>query len=142
MTEVTIARTIAKIAHHGMVDKAGKPYFGHAARVANSPILKTYGEIAAGFLHDVLEDTHVTAEDLKALGISDFTIKLVKILTRGKGEKYFDYIDRIAADERATRVKLADIEDNLDETRSPDGIKPSLRDRYLKARIILTTENT
>jgi (p)ppGpp synthase/HD superfamily hydrolase len=132
----TMARTVAKVAHAGHVDKIGKPYFGHVERVANSEGLMYYFEIAAAYLHDVLEDTAVTVEDLRDLGFNDLVIKTVVTLTHLEDETYFEYIDRVSKDPHATRIKLADLEDNLDESRWPD-MPESMKARYLKAKSIL-----
>ena len=137
MSDIDKARTTAWMAHYGATDKGGEPYYGHAMRVAYSPRLKTDAERAAGYLHDVLEDTHVTANHLRDLGISELVVTLVKILTRGEDEPYFDYIARVGSDARTTRIKLADIDDNLDESRWPGGLPASLKARYLKAKSYL-----
>jgi (p)ppGpp synthase/HD superfamily hydrolase len=135
---IDTARTIAKIAHASMVDKVGKPYFGHAHRVATNPRLTSGYETCAGYLHDVLEDTTVTAEDLRNLGVDSYAISLVETLTHLEDETYFDYIDRVSKSAAATRIKLADLEDNLDESRWPD-MPDSMKARYLKAKSILET---
>jgi (p)ppGpp synthase/HD superfamily hydrolase len=77
----------------------------------------TVDEIAAAYLHDVLEDTPTTAADLLA----------AEALTRREGESYADFIDRVATDPSAARIKRADIGDNL------DGTTDSLRRRYTRA---------
>jgi (p)ppGpp synthase/HD superfamily hydrolase len=136
MTHITRAKAIARIAHHGVVDKAGKPYFGHAERVARGPYTYLLIDVSVGYLHDVLEDTHITARDLEDLGVGGGIINIVEILTRGRGEDYFDYIARIAKNPVATRVKLNDLTDNLDESRWPD-MPDSMKARYLKAKSIL-----
>ena len=130
------ARAVARIAHAGQVDKVGKPYFGHAERVANGPYTVLYMDMFVGYLHDVLEDSHITAADLLDLGFHESIVDTVKIMTRSDGESYFDYIARIKKSDVATRVKLNDLTDNLDEGRWPD-MPDSMKARYLKAKSIL-----
>ena len=64
-------------------------------------------------LHDVLEDTSVTAAQLRAAGFSEEVIAAIECLTRGEGESYEDFIQRTKGSPLARRVKLADIEDNM-----------------------------
>lgn len=117
------ARAIAIDAHTGQCDKAGRPYIGHPSRVAhrlNDPDAK-----AAGWLHDVLEDTRdleparqITADDLAAAGIPAHVIAAVEALTHTHGEPRDVYHARIvAAGPLAVRVKHADIDDNTDPER-------------------------
>jgi (p)ppGpp synthase/HD superfamily hydrolase len=72
-------------------------------------------------LHDSLEDTSVTLADLQAAGYSDEICEAVDCLTRRPGEPYDSMIARVAANPLARRVKLADLEDNMDPTRQIDG---------------------
>ena len=116
---VTIARTIALIAHLGQTDKAGAPYIAHPRRVAESLAAHGYPEhvIAAGWLHDVLEDSLVTAETLRAAGIDGRTVEVVALLTRSSDVEPADYYARIREDSDAQAVKRADIRDNADPER-------------------------
>jgi (p)ppGpp synthase/HD superfamily hydrolase len=88
--------------------------------------------VAAAYLHDVLEDTPTTVADLRAEGVSARTVALVEILTRREGETYAAFIDRVATDPSAARIKRADIGDNL------DGTTDSLRRRYTRALALLS----
>ena len=72
---------------------------------------------AAAVLHDVLEDSDMTADDLRRAGISEAVVWAVVCLTRNKGETYSDFIDRIRPEPVARLIKLADIEDNLNVLR-------------------------
>ena len=65
-------------------------------------------------LHDVLEDTEYSVEDLREAGYSEKILKSLIRITRGKGEPYEDFIERVKADSLARRVKIADLRDNLD----------------------------
>lgn len=112
---VELALQIAARAHAGAVDKAGAPYLWHPVRVAER--LAEPEEKAAALLHDVLEDTDLTPEDLLARGIPAEVVRIVGVLTRRHGETYPAFIERVAGDARSTRVKLADLADNMDPER-------------------------
>lgn len=111
---VTRARAFAMYAHLGQVDKTGKPYFDHVERVALGVDGPT--EKQAAYLHDVLEDTHHTEDTLRQLGFQEEVIRVVKLLTKPKGEDVrlgHPYFDRIKADPMARAVKLSDLNDNM-----------------------------
>ena len=109
------ALDIASWAHHNQKDKAGKPYFGHPARVSKN--CKTpLGKIAA-LLHDVVEDTDITPDRLEELGIPEFIVKIVMCVTRQPEETYDDFIVRLSNNSIAREVKIADLEDNMDVRR-------------------------
>lgn len=128
--------------HEGQVDKAGMPYIDHCLRVGILAGLrgKTPEEIrillAIGFLHDILEDTEMTEEVLRSLIENEEVIDNVVLLTRLKGQAYFDYIEDISQKRYATLVKLADIEDHL-EFENGFVLPESLAQRYKMARIQL-----
>ncbi len=123
MSQIEIARAIATVAHSGQVDKTGAPYIEHPARVAgfvevdpsSKGAIATY--VAAAWLHDVVEDTAVTLDDLNAAGIQGSVITAVQLLTKVPGEPNADYYERIRDNHMARTVKLADIRDNLDPRR-------------------------
>lgn len=120
------ALTLAAMMHAGQEDKGGQPYVMHVIRVMmelKEPELKV-----AALLHDLLEDTDLTAEDLLAYGFSEETIKVVALLSREPEEPYMDYIRRLSGDERAIKVKLSDLKDNQNRTR----LKGSLIQEDLK----------
>lgn len=98
-------------AHKGQTDKGGKPYIFHSFRVMLS--CEKQEEQIAAVLHDVLEDTDSTKEDLQKAGFSEEIIKAVVCLTKQKKEDYFDYIQKVKQNEIARVVKLADLQDNM-----------------------------
>lgn len=130
--QYNIALKIATEAHEGQTRWNGDPYITHPLRVADSfqedMLCKT-----AAILHDVLEDTSVTEEDLLNAGISSEVIYVVKTVSRKNGESYLDFILRVKNScQRAIQVKLADLQDNLYDS------KPgSLQDKYNMAVWIL-----
>lgn len=138
MNIVETAKNLARMLLRGQTDKAGRPAFDHAERVANSSLIKFYLDAAVAFLHDVIEDTQATTEDLCALGFPEEVVQAVELLTRPHNLTYGEYIARLAqsGNRVAVRVKLADIADHLEPVvgfQLPD----SLRERYLAARVIL-----
>ncbi len=106
---------IALRAYAGKVDKAGREYILHPLRVMAK--MSTDLERSAALLHDVLEDSEITAEDLLAEGIPAEVVQAVKCLTKNEGEDYLDFVARAKTDRLARRVKIADIEDNIDVLR-------------------------
>lgn len=109
---------IAAAAHAGQTDKAGAPYISHPLRVALGFIRAGDEERAIiAVLHDVIEDSDLTAGDLRREGFSQAIVDAVEALTRPDGEPYRDFILRAAANELARPVKIADLKDNLNRTR-------------------------
>ena len=98
-------------------DKGGFPYIIHLLKVYSG--VSDYNEKICALLHDIIEDTDVTYDDLKDVGYSDEIIDILKILTKLKGEDYRDYIDRIINSENksAMHIKIADLRHNMDSGR-------------------------
>ena len=120
--KVAAARLIARLAHRGQKDKAGKDYFAHPEAVA--AMLDTPEEKAVGYLHDTVEDTEVTAEEIREI-FGDRIADAVALLTHADGVPYMDYVKEIGKDPLARRVKLADLTSNMDISRIPN---PGQRD--------------
>ena len=114
------ARGIASRAHAGQRDKAGMDYISHPARVAERVRAAggTDEGVATAWLHDVLEDTNVTAGELRKAGIPDTVIDAVKALTKQRGESLERYCARVRANDLALVVKRADLDDNQDPRRT------------------------
>ncbi len=108
---------IAIEAHKGQIDRASKPYIGHITRVMQAG--KTIEERMAGILHDIVEDTHWTFEDLSREGIPAEVIDAVRCLTKIENESYDHFIERVKTNHIAIAVKLNDLRDNMDITRLP-----------------------
>lgn len=109
------AIALAVRAHAGQRDKYGAPYVLHPLRV----MLRCEGELAriVAVLHDVVEDTPITLDELRAQGFPETVIEALDLLTRRAGDSYEAFIERIAPHPLARRVKLADLEDNMDVRR-------------------------
>ena len=106
---------IAVRAHAGQVDKAGQPYILHPLRVMFA--VKSLHERMAAVLHDVVEDTQVTLDNLRAEGFPTEVLDAVSALTKTKGEARIAAAKRAAENPIARVVKLADGADNMDLSR-------------------------
>jgi (p)ppGpp synthase/HD superfamily hydrolase len=115
MSTLERAIELAARAHAGQVDKAGQPYVLHPLRLMLG--VRTPHERMAAVLHDIVEDTDVTFEDLAAEGFPAEVVAAVRALTKTDGEKRVDAAKRAAADPIARVVKLADVADNMDLSR-------------------------
>ena len=109
---------LAEKAHAGQVDKGGQPYILHPKRVMEK--CKTEEEKITAILHDVMEDTPYTLDDLRKEGFSEEILEALLCLTHREGEAYMAYIVRICQNPLAVRVKYADLQDNMDLRRIPE----------------------
>ena len=112
---IDIALAIAKKAHAGQVDKAGIDYIKHPIYVASQ--VTTEQEKAVALLHDVIEDSDITVEDLLVSGLSNEVVTAVQILTKKKGQSYQEYLEKVKSNNLARVVKLADLKHNSDLSR-------------------------
>ena len=133
------AELVARMAHAGQVDKAGEPYITHPTRVVARIRAGEHLDRAAAWLHDVVEDTDVTLDDLRAV-VSPTVVSAVDALTHREGETRTDYYARILQSPTALRVKTADIDDNADPERLAR-LDPATREwltaKYENARKLL-----
>lgn len=118
MNLVEKALQIALDAHSGQVDRAGMPYIMHPIAVAVRQ--KSTDAFAVAVLHDVMEDSEYTADDLRKHGIPEHIIEALILLTHAEGEPYMDYVKKIKSNELAKVVKLADLEHNSILSRLPN----------------------
>ena len=134
------AARIAYDAHQGQVDKSGMPYIFHPYHLAEQ--MDDEDATCVALLHDVVEDTDVTLEEL-ARDFPPHIVDAVRLLTHDPAASYPDYICAIKGSPLATKVKLADIAHNSDETRFAGCVDISLeslerrRKKYAEARAIL-----
>lgn len=108
------AMKIAFDAHMGQVDKAGVPYILHPIHLAEQ--MKTEEECIVALLHDTVEDTDLTFEQLEK-EFSKVVIDALKLLTHNKSVEYMEYVKKIKDNPIARKVKLADLHHNSDVTR-------------------------
>ena len=138
-TKLTMeAMKIAYAAHHGQVDKAGMPYVLHPVHLAEQ--MEDEYSTCVALLHDVVEDTAVTLEDLKKV-FPQPVIEAVALMTHAKEEPYLEYVAKLKANPIARAVKLADIAHNSDQSRVPDmapELRSYFREKYRAAYELLT----
>ncbi len=115
MATLEKAISIAALAHAGQLDKAGQPYILHPLRVMLR--MDRDDERIVAVLHDVVEDTSITLEELADEGFSAEVVAAVSALTKLDGESRLDAAKRAADDPIALRVKLADNAENSDLSR-------------------------
>ena len=128
-----LAIEIAIKKHKGSVDKQDKVYVLHPLRV-----MLSFSDIRLqiiGVLHDVVEDTNVSFEQLSNIGFPIEIVEALQYLTRDKTIPYFTYIENVKKNDLAKQVKLADLKDNMRE-----GCPPNLLKRYKKAYKMLKEE--
>lgn len=142
MPEPTLADVdaLAAAAHAGQLDKVGEPYVGHVRAVAAGLASFGTGLQMAGLLHDVLEDTDLTADDLLRAGVPSAVVATVRRLTRDPDTPYEVMVREVAADHAAVLVKIADNAHNSLAARSarlaPDD-RARLAGKYGAARRVL-----
>jgi (p)ppGpp synthase/HD superfamily hydrolase len=137
MATLEKAIELAARAHAGQVDKANQPYILHPLRLMFA--VQTTDEKITAVLHDIVEDTPITFDDLAAAGFTSPIIDAVRALTKLPDETRLQAAHRAAANPIARTVKLADVTDNMDLTRLP---QPTERDfarlqEYAQVRQIL-----
>ena len=126
------AMNIAFEAHAEQKDKAGYPYIHHPMHLAEQ-MTDEYSACVA-LMHDVIEDCpSYTFEYLENEGFPKEVIDALKLMTHATDVPYPDYVKAIKSNPIATRVKIADLMHNLDQTRFPDGREPKKKQLYLEA---------
>lgn len=124
-------------AHKDQVDKSGMPYVFHPFHLAEQ--MDTEETVIAALLHDVVEDTDYTLDDLAKLGFGDAVMRAITLLTHDDDTPYLDYVRAIKSDPIARAVKLADLRHNSDPTRLPQTDEKTLarREKYRQAIALL-----
>lgn len=106
------ALAIASAAHQGQADRAGVPYIVHPVIVAEG--VEGEKEVCAALLHDVVEDSEWTLEDLEREGIPADVIEVLSLLTHRPGVSYGEYVAALRGNPIARAVKLSDLKHNMD----------------------------
>lgn len=129
---------LAVKAHRGQKDKAGLPYILHPLTVMLR--MDSEAEMTAAVLHDVVEGSRYTLHDLEQAGYPRAVVEAVDFLTRRDGEPYEAYVERAKSNPIARRVKLADLEHNMDIRRmkEPDADDLEMLAKYRRAWAVLT----
>lgn len=136
---VNHALRLAYRAHAGQLDRGGVPYIFHPYHLAEQ--MDDERSICVALLHDVVEDTPVTLEEIQREFPSEIA-EAVALLTHDPSTDYFAYVRRLKANPLARKVKLADLMHNADQARCADaGIDPvklqHWREKYRRAQEIL-----
>ena len=140
-TELTVkASRIAYEAHRDQYDKIGMPYIFHPIHLAEQ--MDDEISVCVALLHDVVDDTDVTFEELAGEFPAE-VIEVLKLLTHEKDEDYLEYIRRLKVNPTARKVKKADMMHNSDESRAAllasDEAREYFRNKYSKAWEELTS---
>ena len=135
MSTLEHAIALAAKAHEGQKDKAGEPYILHPLRMMLK--LNTREERIAAVLHDIVEDCGWSLDRIRAEGFSERVIGAVEAVTKRPGEDYDDFVMRAAAHPIGRSVKLADLEDNSDQSRIKNPTQRDV-DRIEKYRRAIT----
>lgn len=114
---IRLAKELSEFAHYEQKDKAGVAYYLHPRAVAAK--LTEEDEIITALLHDTLEDTSVTEATIRNL-FGDTVADAVVSVTRKEGEDYFDFVRRAKQNPIGRKVKIADLEHNMDVSRLPN----------------------
>lgn len=136
-TMTKIALKLCFEAHKEQVDKSGMPYVFHPFHLAEQ--METEETTVVALLHDLVEDTDYTIEDLTSMGFGKNITDAIALMTHADGVEYMDYVSAIKENPIAKAVKLADLRHNSDLTRLDVVDEKALirRDKYLKAIAIL-----
>ena len=131
------ALVISFNAHKNQVDKSGMPYVYHPFHLAEQ--MKDEFTTCVALLHDVVEDTDITLEDLKGQGFPREVTDAIALMTHNDAVPYLDYVEKIKDNPIARAVKLADLNHNSDLTRLDvvDGKALERVEKYKKAIDIL-----
>jgi len=135
MPEFTKALQIAADAHQGQKDRFGQPFVLHPIRVMLRMNPARDEELAAALLHDVIERSPWSLDDLEKAGVSQAVLVAVEHLTKKPEESYMDYIHRVRGNALAVVVKKADLEDHLEALRTRGLLEndPERKARYDQA---------
>ena len=128
------AMILAYKAHSGQTDKSGVPYIYHPIHLAEQ--MTTEDTVVCALLHDVVEDTLYTIDDLRAEGFSESIIRALALLTHDKEQPYMEYVERIKRNPIAKAVKVADLKHNSDISRL-GGVDEKTLERLEKYRAAL-----
>ncbi len=126
-------------AHKNQVDKSGIPYVFHPFHLAEQ--MTDENTTVVALLHDVVEDTDYTIEDLRNMGFNDAVLEAISLMTHAKDVPYMDYVAEIKKNPIARAVKLADLKHNSDLSRLDTVGEKAIKrvEKYKKAIELLNT---
>ncbi|MDP9698342.1 MULTISPECIES: HD domain-containing protein [Paenibacillus] len=131
--DIESAISLALQAHKGQLDKGGQPYILHPLAVMNR--VESMEEKIVAVLHDAIEDSEVTIEELRGLGFSEEILTAIQLLTRSTEDSYEEFIEKTTTNRTARNVKIADIKENMNISRikNPTQEDYNRLDKYRKA---------
>lgn len=121
-------------AHKEQVDKSGLPYVFHPVHLAEQ--MEDEDSTVVALLHDVVEDSDYTLQDIRAMGFAENILEAIALMTHEPGVDYFDYVRRIRNHSIARKVKLADLRHNSDLSRL-DVVDQKALERVEKYRVAM-----
>ena len=129
-------------AHKEQIDKSGMPYVFHPFHLAEQ--MKDEDTTIVALLHDVVEDTDYTIEDLRKMGFDEKVLAAIELMTHQDDVPYMEYVAAIKLNPIARAVKLADLRHNSDATRLDEMTERDLQRqaKYLAAIALLNDDNT
>ena len=135
------AYRIAQKAHQGQKDKAGADYINHPVTVASN-VGDDESAMIVALLHDLVEDTDVTLEDLQEF-LLPREVEALRLLTHDKAVPYMEYIEQVSKNKLASRVKIADLKNNMDLTRLSTVTEKDRKrvEKYTKALHFLVSQH-
>jgi (p)ppGpp synthase/HD superfamily hydrolase len=128
--QLYLCAKIAMDAHEGKTDKRGKDEFWHSHAVAS--MCETLEEQCVALLHDVVENTSVSLEDLRAWGVDEGIVEAVDCITKRKGESLKKYLVRVASNPVSAEVKQHDMEHNSSPERTDEAFAATEKKRKIK----------
>ncbi len=108
------ALVLAVTKHHGQYDKGGVPYSLHPLKVMHYLKSDDMELMSIAVMHDVVEDTDVTFQDLEDMGFTPRVISALRLLTKMPGQTAKEYLEGIKSNKDTIAVKLADLRHNSD----------------------------
>ncbi|MBQ5971991.1 MAG: hypothetical protein IJL45_06275 [Prevotella sp.] len=133
MMHIDEARKFVQEVFEGEKDLDGKPSYLHSIEVGSCG--ETEEEVLTGLLHDVIEDSSYTVEDLRSRGVPENVLAALSLLTHDKEQSYDEYVNRIieSRNELAIKTKLRDLKNNLQRNDRKTRQKEKIYQKHLKA---------
>ena len=129
--ELALAISIASTKHMGQFDKGGNPYILHPLKVMYYLKSSDFQLMAIAVLHDIVEDTGTTYEELRTAGISERVLEGIRVLTKLPGQTAYEYLAAVTSNKDAVLVKMADLRHNMD-VRRLKGVRPKDMERLAR----------
>jgi guanosine-3',5'-bis(diphosphate) 3'-pyrophosphohydrolase len=136
--QLSMAIALAATRHAGQFDKGGKPYILHTLKVMHYLKTEDLELMAAAVMHDIIEDTDTTYEELREMGFSERVIAAVRGMTKIKGQTPAEYLAQVLSNIDSALIKLADLRHNSDIRRLKGATEKDIK-RIEKYQRMFTT---